>query len=340
MISYNKYIMQNKFLIELQEIAKLLKNNWASIESPGLWQGKMEIVIFFFQYAQYTGEKQYEDYAIEIIESVQSGFNRNSPIDYENGLAGIGVCVEYLLQNGFLEVDSDWIFVDIDNFINDDIIMQKHEKKDLCGLGKYLLLRLNNSISVINELRWLINYERLIHIIDIFENETTSHPNELPEVLSFLCNVYYLNICNLKIERCLDKVLKDFSINDSQKEHIPAWTLALLRLKLTGYQMKESVDKAIDLALQVIETVELLQENREINRLLWLLQCKRLISQNGLSMSLSSRIDDLVNGIYNKIDITVFLENNELSLSDCAVAGLVIMTILEQSDGTWMDLLM
>ena len=324
---------------KLQQIAEKLKNNWATLENPGLWHGKMGIVIFFFHYARYSGEKQYEDYAEEIIESLQVGLNWDSPVDYENGLAGIGVGIEYLSQNGFIEIFTDEILEDIDKYIQNFIIEKKHENnsfgKGICGFGQYLLFRLNNSITENNELRWLLNHERMLQIVDIFENEILL-PNEIPETISLLCNVHKMNICNLKTKRCLYKMLETFSIDDIYDEFIPFLALALLRLKSTDYQITEHLNNILERAIKATETIFA----STIKKLLWLLQCKRLISQNKLNISFMSRINTCANEILNQMNEMILSESNELSLNGYAGAGLAIMTLSEKCDGAWLDLLM
>lgn len=340
-------IRSGKFTIEaqqLQQIANRLVKNWSLLESPGLWHGKMGIALFFFNYARYTGKELFEDYAMEVIESIHANISWESMTDYEDGLTGIGVGIEYLSQNGFLEIDADEILEDIDMRIQNEIIMQKHENKSigrgLSGLGKYLLFRLNNRLPAgASELHWLINHERMIHLVNKLENESIPLPKELPDVVSLLCNVYRLSICNLKIERYFDKILKNFSIDNIETEYLFAWVLALLRLVSIGNQKIELVDKIIDLALQAIESVEVSSENGIINQLLWLLQCKRLLAQTELSMSFKNRIVALVNKIYKQMD-DIFLENIELSLQGCAGTGIAIMTISGFCDGAWLDLLM
>jgi len=340
-------IRSSKLTIEaqrLQQIANRLVKNWSSLESQGLWHGKMGIALFFFHYARYTGKKLFEDYAMEVIESIQTNINWGSMTDYDNGLTGIGVGIEYLSQNGFLDIDTDEILEEIDMRIQNEIIMKRNENKSLgkglSGLGQYLLFRLNNRLPKgASELHWLKNHERMIHVVDKLENEGFPLPKELPDVMSFLCHVYRLNICNLKIERYFDKILKNFSIDDIEAEYLFAWVIALLRLVSIGNRKIEPVDKVIDMALQTIEPVKVSSENNIINQLLWLLQCKRLLAQTELSMSFTNRIVALLNKFYGQID-DILLESGELSFKGYAGAGIAIMTISGYYDGAWLDLLM
>lgn len=83
----------------------------------GVLNGKMGIVLFFFHYARYTGRVLYEDFAGEMLEEVIQELHSDLPIRFSDGLCGIGWGVEYLIQNAFIEGDSDEILEDLDQKI-------------------------------------------------------------------------------------------------------------------------------------------------------------------------------------------------------------------------------
>jgi len=97
----------------LQQIANMLVLNGTLTDSPGLIHGKTGIALFFFHYALYTSNGLYEHYALDLIGEMQSQIHNNSPADYENGLAGIGVGIDYFISNHFLDVEDDY-FEDLD----------------------------------------------------------------------------------------------------------------------------------------------------------------------------------------------------------------------------------
>jgi len=63
-------IYNNKVENRLQRIANVLLLNASFTDNLGLLNGKMGIAIFFYQYARYTGNKVYEDYAGELIDEI------------------------------------------------------------------------------------------------------------------------------------------------------------------------------------------------------------------------------------------------------------------------------
>ena len=72
--------------------------------NAGLLNGKMGGVAFFGQYAKHTGKAYFREY-------------ENIPINFVDGLCGIGWGVEHLIQNALLEGDSDDVLEDIDKKI-------------------------------------------------------------------------------------------------------------------------------------------------------------------------------------------------------------------------------
>ena len=87
-------------------------------KEPGLLHGKMGKAIFFFHYAAFTDSKLYDEYAMELIEEISCMVTNKMPLNYKNGLAGIGVGLEYLIQGQFIEGDDD-IFDDFDKPLHD-----------------------------------------------------------------------------------------------------------------------------------------------------------------------------------------------------------------------------
>jgi len=102
----------------LQRIANVLLLNASFLDNPGLLNGKMGIAIFFYHYAKFTGNKIYEDYAGELIDEIYEEISTSTPVNFENGLTGIGWGIEYLVKNGFVKADTDDALSEIDKFVS------------------------------------------------------------------------------------------------------------------------------------------------------------------------------------------------------------------------------
>lgn len=137
-----------KTIIEqhLLQLSDILILNGTLTECPGLVHGKLGISIFFFHYAQHTGNDIYADYAMDLISESLNQINTNSPTDYERGLAGIAVGVNYLIQNNFLSVEDD-ICEDFDLPIKLVVMNNLWPNfslyNGLAGYGYYWISRLN-----------------------------------------------------------------------------------------------------------------------------------------------------------------------------------------------------
>jgi hypothetical protein len=102
--------------ILLHRIVDVLLLNGSLVESSGLIHGKMGIAIFFFHYGRYTGNELFEEYAMDLIGEIQEQIQDNVSPDYGDGLAGIGVGIDYLARNGFLELEND-VLEDVDQLM-------------------------------------------------------------------------------------------------------------------------------------------------------------------------------------------------------------------------------
>ena len=101
----------------LQQISDILLMNGSFLGNPGLYTGEMGLVLFFSHYARYTQDDLYLEYAYGLMEKLQTRIHRETPINYKQGLTGIGSAIEYLVQNNFFEADTDEILEDFDQRI-------------------------------------------------------------------------------------------------------------------------------------------------------------------------------------------------------------------------------
>jgi Lanthionine synthetase C-like protein. len=93
--------------------------------------GKMGIAIYFFHLARKTNNPIYEDYAGELIDEIYDEITIQTPCNFENGLAGIGWGIEYLVQNGFIEADTDEVLEEFDKRLIHEIT---HHAPDDVGI--------------------------------------------------------------------------------------------------------------------------------------------------------------------------------------------------------------
>lgn len=104
--------MENNDL--LKKVADYLVINGSFTDSISLMHGKMGIILFFYHYARYSKNPIYEEYAGHLIGEIYEDLFLDIPVDFENGLCGIGWGIEYLVHHHFVDGDTSEILEDVD----------------------------------------------------------------------------------------------------------------------------------------------------------------------------------------------------------------------------------
>ena len=207
----------------LTHISNILMQKGVSAPDAGLLHGKMGLVIFLFHYAQYTGDKSFEDHAMDLLDHLHKQIIQQHVFDYADGLAGIGVGVEYLAQNNFIQVDTDAALEDFDKAIWNAVVFgERHDVSlftGLLGLSRYCLYRVTGRHINNEHIGTLNNKMILVHLTDIFER---SHPflkeSEIEDVLMFLLAMNQATIFPVKTKKLIE--LFSSSISQPNQEDI------------------------------------------------------------------------------------------------------------------------
>lgn len=118
-LSFARRICQNQFRTMENEklLMRIVNQNllYGSFNpDPGLFSGRMGMVIFFFHYARYTGNEWYESFAGEILDDIYEDITEDMPLSLTNGLCGVGWGMLYLIQQGFVEGEVDEVLEMVD----------------------------------------------------------------------------------------------------------------------------------------------------------------------------------------------------------------------------------
>jgi hypothetical protein len=229
----------------VQRIINGLLLHSSFIDNLGLLNGKMGVSIFFYHLSRKTGNTIYEDYAGELIDEIYEGISSNTPLDFANGLAGIGWGIEYLVQNHFLEANTDEVLEETDKRLM-QLIYHTPPDLGLCegvlGVGAYLLKRIQNPAANDEKIQTLINKQLMIHLIIELDRRTqdvsgliqepspehhdtnTSQEGGKPDIkqrkpaifdltwdypllLIFLTEVFHLHLYNVKVIDILKRLI-------------------------------------------------------------------------------------------------------------------------------------
>jgi hypothetical protein len=132
----------------MERVARHLALFSSFISNTGLYHGKMGIILSLFHYGRFTGHTLYDDIAGELLDEICEDVRKDMPVNFENGLCGIGWGIEYLLANNFAEGDSDVILASIDRKIMERDIRRISDKSfptGLSGISCYIDKRLHSS---------------------------------------------------------------------------------------------------------------------------------------------------------------------------------------------------
>jgi len=249
--------------MDLQHIAETLIINGTLTECPGLVHGKTGIAIFFFHYAQYTENELFADYAMDLIYEMLNQLHVNSSSDYENGLAGIGVGIDYLIQNNFLNVEDD-VCGEFDERMYHAVMHKPSQNfskyTGLTGYGKYWITRLRYQEPSVQAREYLLRI-----IVAIEENLPKISIKERTDVYCFLCDLLGIlgfESCSWILEQC--RKIWAFSSSDCF-QHFPRFDNFVVGSIIRVYQLskyfnatlQDDIDINIDIALKQIIALDM-----------------------------------------------------------------------------------
>jgi hypothetical protein len=213
-ISRIDYNFKTAVDLHLHRIANLLLLNGNYINNLGLLNGKMGVAIFFYHYSVYTRNNNYLDLVKELVEEIFQEINSETPVDFANGLTGIGWGIEYLFRKGIILDRKDATLSSLDKKIYQNSLttpLLLVNKEDICSYGLYYLSRLDEfkddcslESLVIKQLLVYLhdNCERMMLCDNLFGFEVPKLTlNQLNSLVFFLCKVQHLELFPIKIAK-------------------------------------------------------------------------------------------------------------------------------------------
>lgn len=196
--------MENTKDKTLIRIAKLLILHSSYSNNLGLMNGKMGIAIFFYHLSRYTKRKIYDDFAGELVDEIYREIHNHYPSDFKNGLCGIAWGIEYLIQNQFVEADSNEVLYDLDKMIFEwDIrkISDSSLETGLEGIAHYTIARCTGKYATnivipkgyISELSTALKENRKEEMSVILENIMKDKQSKMKDSLltDLVCKVKF-----------------------------------------------------------------------------------------------------------------------------------------------------
>ena len=148
----------------------------------------MGLCLFFYHLSRQTNNPEYEKIADGLLDQVFANLSTTVSTDFENGLAGIGWGIEYLVQNQFAEGNTDEILEEVDNrvfrVLNEENIPTFELGNGLTGFLFYLISRLKNNSNP-PSFASRINRELLILTINKLDEIVTAQFPSIVKEMNF-----------------------------------------------------------------------------------------------------------------------------------------------------------
>lgn len=256
----------------LTSIPSILQKQGFGGPNQGLQHGNTGIAIFLYHLSRATGNREYEEMANQLVDKVFSSLTTHALPDFENGLAGIGWGIEYLLQLGFAEGDADEILDEVDTKVYRILTHENLPNNlELCnGLTGYLWFlnsRLKNKTDT-KSMAYRINKELLIHLVNHLDVVVTEQFPTLVKELSFdlfwkfpvvlegLMEAHSLGIYNRKIELMVKHWQMQFDAYIPSL-HINRIYMALVYQRLNSLFPNKRLEKQAQILLYATDFTEM-----------------------------------------------------------------------------------
>ena len=131
-------------------------NNTSGI---GLFNGKMGLTLFLYEYTRYSNNMVYGKIAEQLIDDIYRQVRSDLSPSMLDGIGGIGYGLIYLLNNQFITGDSDDVLCDVDKYLLDNtreiLLREMVFPIPVYSSGLYLLSRLSLCRSVEKKQEWI-----------------------------------------------------------------------------------------------------------------------------------------------------------------------------------------
>jgi len=257
----------------------------------GLFCGKMGLCIYFYHQASYTNEIKFKKFAKKLLNSIFTQINSKSLISLEDGLIGVCLGLNYLVENGYQTGNINHVVSELDDKIYQtawfellkDFSVSTESMKSIFEVALYFAIRLQNSQLDKNN-RFL--YESIvIKAINYIESTFNNSDNFIePLVYSlneyFISNyfyllaiVYQLDFYNYKVDKIIDEVFPKLA-STYPLLHSNRLQLIIVLEYLNHQLNRKSIDDYITRLRQDIDYIQMVTSE---------FRNKNLLLANGLS---------------------------------------------------------
>ena len=330
----------------LNRISQQLLINTSFTQNIGLSCGKCGAAIFFYMFEHSIHQKLYDisDFADSLLDEVLEDVNTKSPADIDNGLTGMGVAIEYLIEKGFVAGTPDDILDEIDKQLfhyRQSVNCTTDIVQDLYAFGLYAIHR-TKSIEQIHTYKDFEKLESILYLIDdcsltIKESHCINY-KMMTSIYAFLLFVLQNGIQIKKVENIINESLNCQYDSDTEL-YSDRLSLRIYLEKIKEYTRSEELRLSIDNTIKKIQGFPNDWENMENDA------CLKELSNLALLSILYDNVinfqaccpDNLYNRCINILEQPEWwdeaLKNKSFFIQD-GFAGIGIALLLKQDSPT------
>ena len=246
----------------LKSINKTLKLNHHKVNDLGIYIGLSGVSLFQFYYSKYQGNDDSENDDSQILKECVNKINKGNILpSFSNGIAGFGWVIDHLEQNNFIEVESDTLLPQFDNYFKNLMMSNLKDKNyDLLhgslGYAIYFLKRYENTKLKFLKKKYkmiLIDYIELLKSLSESENtnevtwsyssvnDTVNYDYNLglahgiPSIIAFLSKLHsyedFKNLVTGVLKKAVNFLIRFKSKNKNDFSLFPNWIIQNEKIK-------------------------------------------------------------------------------------------------------------
>lgn len=174
----------------LMRLANTIVANLDNTEMPGLFNGKMGLCLFLYEYSRFSGNETYGDIASDLLDDVIHHTGKRLSPNIDDGVAGIGCGLALMVNKSFVESDDNDLFSDIDETLlskpRDLMYSERRRMSPVFSSGVYLSYRLKNTPDDID--RQMI--EKIVACVEDYFEKISEY--NIVEYLSFINSLLFI----------------------------------------------------------------------------------------------------------------------------------------------------
>ncbi|WP_298512028.1 lanthionine synthetase LanC family protein [uncultured Kordia sp.] len=190
-------------MTEEERLLHTISNTIRYQENNSMLDGNAGIMLFYFHYYVYTGDKKYYTKATHLLEVLVSNVNnQTSTPSLSSGIAGLGWVIDHLTASKIIDLDADALLENaLDEYLYDTMLKYLYNGNrnfydGALGNGFYFIHRYTHTTSDTLKKKYKKHIIDLLFHLERFRIQYSNHP--ISRDLDFA--IYIANMCRFLIK--------------------------------------------------------------------------------------------------------------------------------------------